>query len=199
MIMKIDVEKINKTVELVGGIGTLINVTTTTVTNVKDFVNNINDANVKDVKQVKQQRKENMKNEKELINEIGNILYNEIKERFYENKEIHDIVVKDKFNKNDAIILATGFIIPAAPMLVGFKALKMIFDDNLDLDEYYNKFEKDVKKLGLREKFIENPNYNPNNEELENLMRLYKNTTNIDLIEILHCRHGHLNIKYKNK
>ena len=195
--MKIDVEKITKTAEIVEGIGKLITVTTKSVTNVKDFVNNINDANVKDRKQVKQQQKENMKIEKELNNDIGNIIYNELLERFYENKEIRDIVVKDKFNKNDALMIAAGIIIPGAPMIVGFKALKMIFDNNLDIDEYYKKFIQICDNQGLRDKLADNDNYVPNDEELINLMMVYKRKTNIDLIEILHCKYGHLNIKYK--
>lgn len=135
----------------------------------------------------------------ELNNEIGNIVYNEIKERFYENKEIHDIVVKDKFNKYDALMIAAGLIIPGAPMIVGFKAIKMIFDDNLDLDEYYKKFIQICDNQGLRDKLADDDNYVPNDEELINLMKVYKRKTNIDLIEILHCKHGQLNIKYKNK
>lgn len=129
----------------------------------------------------------------ELNNDIGNIIYNELLGRFYKDKEIKEIIPKYKVHKKDLGLLLFG----PGRVILGYKVIKVFLDNNLDIDEYYKKFIHVCDNQGLRDKLSDNDNYVPNDDELINLMKVYKRKTNIDLIEILHCKHGHLNIKYR--
>ena len=197
--MKIDVEKLVKTAEIIESVGTVVVRTTKVVEGIKDFKNNIHDHDAKTARDEYRQQKNIMKKECEKNNEICNIIYNELKERFYKNQEINEIVDKCKFDKNDLLLTTLGLVTMIGPVIVGCKAIKVITDKNIDVDVYYNKIIEIIDECGLKEKIKKDVNYVPNDEELMKLMKRYKNKTSVELIEILHCKHGHLNIKYKNK
>ena len=83
-------------------------------------------------------------------------------------------------------------------MILGYKLIRAAFDNNLNVDEYYKKFIKICDNQGLRDKLLNDDKYVPNDDELIELMKVYKRRNNIDLIEILHCKCGQINVKYKN-
>lgn len=126
---------------------------------------------------------------------IANIVYNELLERFYNGQDIKIIIDKQKLHKKDLSLLLVG---PVGSTILGYKVIKSILDNNLNVDEYYKKFIKLCDKQGLLDKILNDINYVPNDEELANLMKNYKRMNNIDLIEILHCKYSQVNIKYKN-
>ena len=142
--------------------------------------------------------KNNIKLKKEIsevnIN-IANIVYNELLERFYNVQDVKIIIDKYKLHKKDLGLLLAG---PIGSTILGYKMIKSVLDNNLNVDDYYKKFIKICDEQGLIDNLLNNINYVPNDEELINLMKNYKRRNNIDLIEILHCKCGQINIKYKN-
>lgn len=131
--------------------------------------------------------------EYKLNNELAIVIYNELKERFYNNQEIRIIIDKYKINKKDVLLIAN----PLGTMVLGLKIIKATLDDNLDVENYYQKFINIFNKCELKNKMMNDINYVPSNEELTNLMKIYRRRTNVDLIEILHCKFGQIKINYE--
>lgn len=129
-----------------------------------------------------------------LLNDLlATAIYNELKERFYNNQEIRIIIDKYKINKKDALLITS----PVGTMVLGLKILKASLDDNLDVEEYYQKFIDIFNKCELKAKMINDINYVPSNDELTNLMTIYRRMANVDLIEILHCKFRQIKINYE--
>ena len=107
--------------------------------------------------------------------------------RIYEliKENCQEVDLKEKRHIYDNLDL---LIIPLVPAYAGYKVLAEGYKHvryDLIIKGKYKEFKRVFNECGLKEKMMNDVNYIPNQDEIENIQRLYKLETGVELIDVL--------------